>query len=94
MAALTELADRFGIEDLLKVSQDNQFMASLLDYFGVLTLAGETALGELQLPIPNLVVRKLYVESLLESFLPETSLRDDGSTPDLTTKVVKSKSPV
>jgi hypothetical protein len=72
------LANRFGVEDLLKVTKDHSFMASLLYYFGVLTLAGETPLGELQLQIPNLVVRKLYVEQLLERFLPEASLRDDG----------------
>jgi len=76
--SVPRLANRFGLEDLLQATKDHSFMASLLYYFGVLTLAGETPLGELQLQIPNLVVRQLYVEQLLERFLPEASLRDDG----------------
>ena len=39
-------------------------------YFGVLTLAGRNALGNLKLTIPNLVIRKLYVERLQEQLLP------------------------
>jgi hypothetical protein len=64
------LADRFGVEDLLTVEQDRQFMASLLYYFGVLTLAGRDSFGELLLRIPNLVMRKLYVERLQALLLP------------------------
>jgi len=65
------LADRFGIEDLLTVTKDQQFMASLLYFFGVLTLAGRGALGELRLRIPNLVMRKLYLERLQAMLLPQ-----------------------
>ncbi len=68
------LADRFGVEDLLTVRQDRQFMASLLYYFGVLTLTGRGALGKLQLRIPNLVMRKLYVERLQALLLPRQDL--------------------
>ena len=46
------------------------FLATLLYYFGVLTLAGRDALGKLQLAIPNQVIRKLYVERLQEQLLP------------------------
>ena len=45
-------------------------MASLLYYFGVLTLAGRGVLGQTILQIPNLVARSLYVERLRELWLP------------------------
>ncbi len=45
-------------------------MASLLYYFGVLTLAGQGVLGKLILKIPNLVARSLYIERLQELWLP------------------------
>ncbi len=69
--SIAELADRFGVEDLLTVRKDSVFMVSLLYYFGVLTLAGENEFGELAFEIPNLVVHKLYAERLQELFLPE-----------------------
>jgi hypothetical protein len=69
--SIPELADRFGIEELLKTSPDTSWMVSILYYLGILTLAGRDDFGELVLTIPNLVVRKLYVEQLLERFLPE-----------------------
>ena len=51
-------------------------MASLLTYLGVLTLAGSTPLRELLMRIPNLVVRKLYVERIQETLLPDGQDRD------------------
>ena len=45
-------------------------MASLLYYFGVLTVAGQGVLGKWVLKIPNLVARSLYVERLQELWLP------------------------
>jgi hypothetical protein len=48
-------------------------MVSLLYYFGVLTLASQSEIGELVLKIPNLVVRKLYVERIRDMFLPVLS---------------------
>ncbi|MEN8216969.1 MAG: AAA family ATPase [Pseudomonadota bacterium] len=69
--ATQTLAHRFGVEDMLYTVKDTTFMVSLLYYFGVLTLAGETDFGELVLKIPNLVVRKLYVERIRDIFLPE-----------------------
>jgi len=38
-------------------------------------LNGENELGELRFKIPNLVVRKLYVERLFETFMPEETER-------------------
>ena len=66
-----ELADRFGVEDMRYAHKDTGFVASLLYYFGILTLGGMTSFGELILTIPNLVIRKLYAESIKELLLPE-----------------------
>jgi len=70
---VSRLVQRFGVDRMLNTSPDTAFLASLLYYFGVLTQAGRDEFGELILTIPNLVVRKLYVEQLLECFLPNTS---------------------
>ncbi|CAK0761747.1 AAA-ATPase-like protein [Gammaproteobacteria bacterium] len=65
-----QLARRFGVQDMLKPVKDQVFMASLLYYFGVVTLAGRGGLDRLVLKIPNLVARALYVESLQDLWLP------------------------
>lgn len=67
---IPQLARRFGIQDMLNAVKDQPFMASLLYYFGVLTLAGSADLGKLKLKIPNLVAKQLYVERLQEMWLP------------------------
>jgi hypothetical protein len=46
-------------------------MASLLYFFGILTLDGLTPFNECRLRIPNLVARGLYVERLRETWLPQ-----------------------
>ena len=69
--AVAQLSNRFGVQDMLAAPKDPDFLASLLYYFGVLTLAGRDALGKLQLTIPNQVIRKLYVERLQEQLLPD-----------------------
>lgn len=68
---IEQLSQRFGVEDVLNEPKDHAFMASLLYYFGVLTLAGHSDFGELVLKIPNLVVRALYAERLQNTLLPE-----------------------
>jgi hypothetical protein len=70
--SLFELADRFGVKDMLSATKDTQFIVSLLYYLGILTLNGETELGQLRFKIPNNVVRKLYVERLLEMHLTKS----------------------
>jgi hypothetical protein len=65
-----KLADRFGVEDMLTVRKDNEFMSSLLYYFGVLTM-GETLFDKIVLTIPNLVIRSLYVEQIQDMLSPE-----------------------
>ncbi|MBK1650018.1 AAA family ATPase [Rhabdochromatium marinum] len=66
------LVQRFGVADVLAAVKDQPFMASLLYFFGILTLGGEGELAELLLRIPNLVARGLYVERLRERWLPTT----------------------
>ncbi len=66
---IPQLAVRFGVADVLIAVKDQPFMASLLYYFGVLTLTGLTDFLEPILNIPNLVARSLYVERLQELWL-------------------------
>lgn len=73
---VARLEDRFGVAEMLAPSHDRTFMASLLTYLGVLTLAGSTPLREVLMRIPNLVVRKLYVERIQEMLLPDGRDRD------------------
>jgi len=75
--AITLLASRFGIKEMLTVNKDTAFMVSLLYYFGVLTFGGYSERGELILRIPNFVVRKLYVERIQEILLPDLMARDE-----------------
>ena len=67
---IPRLAKRFGVADVLAAVKDEPFMVSLLYYFGVLTLTGETDFLEPILNIPNLVARSLYVERLREMWMP------------------------
>jgi hypothetical protein len=68
--AVAQLANRFGVQEMLAAPRDPGFLVSLLYYFGVLTLAGRNEWGELILTIPNQVIRKLYAERLQEQLLP------------------------
>ncbi len=70
------LENRFGIEALQELQGEERFMVSLLYYFGVLTLTGRGILGELELGIPNLVTKALYVEALRKRVLPEAQDTD------------------
>jgi len=76
--SVKQLANRFGVDDMLTATKDATFIVSLLYYLGVLTLNGETELGELRFRIPNLVARKLYVERLFEAFLPQEVQRSEA----------------
>jgi hypothetical protein len=76
--AMSLLANRFGVDQMLKTTQSNQFIISLLYYLGILTLDGKTErLKKLRFKIPNLVVRKLYVEHLLAMLLPLEPEREE-----------------
>ena len=73
---IPQLVRRFGIAEVLAATKDRAFMASLLYFFGILTLAGQGVLGKAILRIPNLVARALYVERLRETWLPDAGERD------------------
>jgi hypothetical protein len=78
-AVVSRLADRFGIREMLEDrSKDRAFMVSFLYYFGVLTIEGLTTTGEIGLTVPNLAMRKLYVERVHNMLLPDPADRDDG----------------
>ena len=68
--SVAQLVNRFGVQDMLHAPRDPDFLATLLYYFGVLTMSGRDAIGKLQLTIPNQVIRKLYAERLAEQALP------------------------
>ncbi|MTW22701.1 AAA family ATPase [Allochromatium palmeri] len=70
---IPELVRRFGVADVLAAVKDQPFMASLLYFFGILTLDGLTPFNECRLRIPNLVARGLYVERLRETWLPQVN---------------------
>jgi hypothetical protein len=65
------LTQRFGVTDILSAGpKGTEYLASLLYYLGVLTLAGRNALREYVLRVPNLVVRELYVDQMRQIWLP------------------------
>ena len=76
---IRRIADRFGVEDMRYAPKDTDFVASLLYYFGILTLGGVTPFGRLILTIPNLVIRKLYAETIREMVLPEGKDADEAN---------------
>ncbi|HEX3554074.1 MAG TPA: AAA family ATPase [Thermoanaerobaculia bacterium] len=66
--AIPQLETSFSLESLLmRLGEDRGAVASLLYFMGLLTLTG--APGRLR--IPNLVVKKLFLDRLLEIYLPE-----------------------
>ncbi len=63
-----QLLDTFSLDDMLKrISRDRGAVVSFLYYMGLLTLTEEPG----RLRIPNLVVRKLFLDRLLGVFLPD-----------------------
>ena len=65
---IPQLLDTFSLDDIVKrIGRDRGAVASFLYYMGLLTLTGEPG----RLRIPNLVVRKLFLDRLLEVFLPD-----------------------
>ncbi|WP_133510078.1 AAA family ATPase [Candidatus Thiosymbion oneisti] len=65
-----QLARRFGVHDMLTAAKDRAFLASLMYYLGILTIDGRDGMGDLALRIPNLVIRRLYVERIWDALLP------------------------
>ena len=71
--AISNINGRFCIKEMLTDnSKDNKFLISLLYYFGLLTIAGETDYLEIKLKVPNLVMQSLYVDRVQKMLLPES----------------------
>ncbi|MEM7127040.1 MAG: AAA family ATPase [Chloroflexota bacterium] len=66
----------FTLGEILSQTKRRDRMASLLYHLGILTLNGRTVYGQLKLEIPNLVMRRLYVDRLLEMTLPNDADQD------------------
>ena len=65
---IAQLLDTFSLGDLTaQLAQDTDAVASFLYYMGLLTLTEIPG----RLRIPNLVVRKLFLDRLLQVFLPD-----------------------
>ncbi|MCP4900534.1 MAG: AAA family ATPase, partial [bacterium] len=65
------ILDRFTLRELLERSaQDTSFLGAYLYYFGMVTLAGESARRTWNLVTPNEVVRGLYVERIRRLLMP------------------------
>jgi hypothetical protein len=76
---ITSISNRFGVAEMISdVGKTHDFVVSFLYYFGVLSVAGITAEGQLELRVPNLVVRGLYVNGIARFLLPDPGIRDDG----------------
>jgi hypothetical protein len=73
------IEDHFTLSEMLtQARQAKTIVGSFLFYFGMLTIVGETPKRTLQLGLPNLVVRKLYIEQTLRQLLAE-----ERESPDL-----------
>ena len=74
-----QLKDQFGLKEMLQQRHDQTFMVSLLYYFGVITLTTEqTSSNKLTFRIPNLVIRKLYMERIHKMILPDFLSRQEA----------------
>lgn len=77
--AIEEISQKFGIERMLSdKSHDRAFLVSFLYYFGVLTIAGQDIYGRTRFRVPNTVMKRLYIDRIHETLLPEPMDRDDG----------------
>ncbi|MEZ4870045.1 MAG: AAA family ATPase [Caldilineaceae bacterium] len=75
---VSTLAYRFGVNEMLASDKSLELITALIYYLGILTLAGRNELAEVTLQIPNLVIRRLYADRLLQQFLPSGSSQDSG----------------
>ena len=86
-----KLKASFRLSELLRTAETGQadgagaadmsLLGSFLYYFGMLTLAGETSLGAALLDVPNLVVRKLYIDEVARLLLPQPAERSAARRP-------------
>lgn len=70
--------DRWGVKEILNPEQQRERLASLLCYLGALTIEGKQTDSKIILEIPNLVMRKLYAERILNLTFPTADERDEA----------------
>jgi len=76
---ISELKERFSVSDLLgDDSKDNQFIISYMYYVGALTIIDENLKGNIELKIPNLVMKSIYIDHLRKMLLLDPVTRDKG----------------
>lgn len=63
---VSDLSDRWGVQDLLDPEQQRERLATLLCYLGTLTINSKRPDAKIVLTIPNLVMRRLYAERILK----------------------------
>jgi len=68
---IPRISERFGVRRMLNAPADQTFVASLLYYLGALTHTTCTSPGKVGLRIPNLVMRKLYLEEIQTAIIPK-----------------------
>ncbi|MCB0061699.1 MAG: AAA family ATPase, partial [Caldilineaceae bacterium] len=75
---VSDLSERWGVREMLDPDKQQERLATLLCYLGALTIAGKTSTAKLILEIPNLVMRKLYAERLLNLIFRTADERDEA----------------
>ncbi|MBK8453930.1 MAG: AAA family ATPase [Thiofilum sp.] len=73
--SLKHLITQFGVDKLAELNNNPDYMASLLYFFGVLTLVDIQGLRKMILKAPNLVVQALYIDEFKRYLLPESKER-------------------
>jgi len=64
------ISERFGVRSMVQDTLDQESLLSLLYYLGALTLTDTHHPGRIGMRIPNLVMRRLYVEEIQGALLP------------------------
>jgi len=64
------ISERFGVRTMVQDTLDQESLLSLLYYLGALTLTDTHHPGRIGMRIPNLVMRRLYVEEIQGALLP------------------------
>ncbi|MBF0229234.1 MAG: AAA family ATPase [Desulfamplus sp.] len=76
---VTGISSRFGISAMIDdVEKNKDFLISFLYYFGVLSISKLTESGQIEMRVPNLVTRGLYVNQTAKFLLPNPLDRDAG----------------
>ena len=78
LVTVSDLSERWGVQEMLNPDKQRERLASLLCYLGALTIGGKTPNAKLILEIPNLVMRRLYAERLLNLTFRTADERDEA----------------